>query len=101
MLSSVTCLGASGHLAPLEPPENRVPSIQPSSCWSRRNCSISSARPGVDLVIADNGDSWAKFCAGEGKAMGALVGAVMKATQGKADGKLATALFGKRRDDQR
>lgn len=57
----------------------------------------------VDQVIADNGDSWAKFCAGEGKAMGALVGAVMKATQGKADGKLATALFSKRRDrdDQR
>jgi aspartyl-tRNA(Asn)/glutamyl-tRNA(Gln) amidotransferase subunit B len=38
-------------------------------------------------------DAWAKFCAGEGKALGALVGAVMKASQGKADGKLVTALL--------
>jgi aspartyl-tRNA(Asn)/glutamyl-tRNA(Gln) amidotransferase subunit B len=51
----------------------------------------------VDQVIADNAESWAKFCAGEGKAMGALVGAVMKASQGKADGKLATALFNQRK----
>jgi aspartyl-tRNA(Asn)/glutamyl-tRNA(Gln) amidotransferase subunit B len=37
--------------------------------------------------------AWAKYCAGEGKAMGALVGAVMKASQGKADGKIVTALL--------
>lgn len=47
----------------------------------------------VDQVIADHPDAWAKFCAGEGKAMGALVGAVMKLSQGKADGKLVTALL--------
>ena len=47
----------------------------------------------VDQVIAEQADAWAKFCAGDGKAMGAIVGAVMKATQGKADGKLVTALL--------
>jgi aspartyl-tRNA(Asn)/glutamyl-tRNA(Gln) amidotransferase subunit B len=47
----------------------------------------------VDQAIADQPDAWAKFCAGEGKAMGALVGAVMKLSQGKADGKLVTALL--------
>ena len=47
----------------------------------------------VDQVIADNAEAWSKFCAGEGKAMGALVGAAMKSSQGKADGKLVTALL--------
>ena len=49
--------------------------------------------PFVDRAIAENGGAWAKFCAGEGKAMGALVGAVMKLSQGKADGKAVTALL--------
>ena len=47
----------------------------------------------VDQVIAENADAWTKFCAGEGKAMGALVGAAMKLSQGKADGKQVTALL--------
>ncbi|HUC31883.1 MAG TPA: Asp-tRNA(Asn)/Glu-tRNA(Gln) amidotransferase subunit GatB [Ilumatobacteraceae bacterium] len=47
----------------------------------------------VDQAIASDPDAWAKFCAGEGKAMGALVGYVMKATGGKADGKAVTALL--------
>ena len=47
----------------------------------------------VDQAIAGDPDAWAKFCAGEGKAMGALVGAVMKLSQGKADGKQVTALL--------
>jgi len=51
----------------------------------------------VDIAIADQGDAWAKFCAGEEKALGALVGAVMKASQGKADGKAVTALLQDRR----
>ena len=51
----------------------------------------------VDQAIAADAQAWAKFCAGEGKAMGALVGAVMKATVGKADGKLVTALLDQRR----
>jgi len=56
-----------------------------------------SLGPLVDQAIAENGDAWAKFCAGEGKAMGALVGAVMKLSQGKADGKAVTALLNSRR----
>jgi aspartyl-tRNA(Asn)/glutamyl-tRNA(Gln) amidotransferase subunit B len=47
----------------------------------------------VDDAIAADPDAWAKFCAGEGKAMGALVGMVMKASRGKADGKAVTALL--------
>ena len=38
-----------------------------------------------------------EFRAGEGKAMGALVGAVMKASRGKADGKAVTALLNARK----
>jgi aspartyl-tRNA(Asn)/glutamyl-tRNA(Gln) amidotransferase subunit B len=51
----------------------------------------------VDQVIAQQADAWAKFCAGDGKAMGAIVGAVMKATQGKADGKVVTALLNQKK----
>jgi len=51
----------------------------------------------VDAAIAEQADAWAKFCAGDGKAMGAIVGAVMKATQGKADGKIVTALLNKKK----
>ncbi|WP_373281590.1 Asp-tRNA(Asn)/Glu-tRNA(Gln) amidotransferase subunit GatB [Ilumatobacter nonamiensis] len=47
----------------------------------------------VDAAIAEQPDAWEKFCAGEGKAMGALVGAVMKASKGQADGKAVTALL--------
>jgi aspartyl-tRNA(Asn)/glutamyl-tRNA(Gln) amidotransferase subunit B len=47
----------------------------------------------VDQAIAANTEAWTKFCAGEGKAMGALVGSVMKLSQGKADGKQVTALL--------
>ncbi|MET0910297.1 MAG: Asp-tRNA(Asn)/Glu-tRNA(Gln) amidotransferase subunit GatB [Ilumatobacteraceae bacterium] len=51
----------------------------------------------VDAAIAAAPDAWAKFCAGEDKAMGALVGAVMKASKGQADGKAVTALLNARR----
>ena len=51
----------------------------------------------VDDAIAAQPDAWAKFCAGEGKAMGALVGAVMKASRGQADGRAVTALLEQRR----
>ena len=52
----------------------------------------------VDEAIAAQPDAWAKFVAGEGKAVGALVGAVMKASGGKADGKAVTAALQKRRE---
>ncbi|MEP7203803.1 MAG: Asp-tRNA(Asn)/Glu-tRNA(Gln) amidotransferase subunit GatB [Ilumatobacteraceae bacterium] len=59
---------------------------------------VSGALDGlVDQAIAENADAWAKFCGGEGKAMGALVGAVMKLSRGKADGKAVTALLNARR----
>jgi len=51
----------------------------------------------VDTVIAQQEDAWNKFCGGEDKAMGALVGAIMKASQGKADGKAATAILQSRK----
>ena len=51
----------------------------------------------VDAAIAAQPDAWAKYCAGEEKAMGALVGAIMKSSQGKADGKVVTALLQKKR----
>ncbi len=51
----------------------------------------------VDEVIAAQADAWAKYCAGEEKAMGALVGAIMKISKGKADGKAVTALLQSKR----
>jgi aspartyl-tRNA(Asn)/glutamyl-tRNA(Gln) amidotransferase subunit B len=56
-----------------------------------------SLAPLVDQAIAENGEAWTKFCAGEAKAVGALVGAVMKLSSGKADGKAVTALLNARR----
>jgi aspartyl-tRNA(Asn)/glutamyl-tRNA(Gln) amidotransferase subunit B len=51
----------------------------------------------VDEAIVAQPDAWAKYCAGEDKAAGALVGAVMKATKGQADGKAVNALLRSRR----
>lgn len=51
----------------------------------------------VDRAIDEQADAWQKFCAGENKAMGALVGAVMKASKGQADGKAVTALLNSKR----
>ncbi len=51
----------------------------------------------VDAAIAAQPDAWAKFCAGEGKAMGALVGHIMKASKGQADGKLVSQLLNQRK----
>ncbi|MFM8531619.1 MAG: Asp-tRNA(Asn)/Glu-tRNA(Gln) amidotransferase subunit GatB [Ilumatobacteraceae bacterium] len=51
----------------------------------------------VDEAITGDPAAWAKYCAGEEKAAGALVGRVMKATKGQADGKVVTALLQERR----
>jgi aspartyl-tRNA(Asn)/glutamyl-tRNA(Gln) amidotransferase subunit B len=51
----------------------------------------------VEAAIGQQAGAWAKYCAGEDKAAGALVGAVMKATRGQADGKAVTALLQARR----
>ena len=58
----------------------------------------SAAQNLVDDVIAAQPEAWAKYCAGEEKAMGALVGAIMKLSQGKADGKVVTAILNARRN---
>jgi aspartyl-tRNA(Asn)/glutamyl-tRNA(Gln) amidotransferase subunit B len=47
----------------------------------------------VDAAIAAEPGAWQKYCNGEEKALGALVGAIMKASKGKADGKVITALL--------
>ncbi len=51
----------------------------------------------VDEAIAKNTGAWEKYRAGEDKAVGALVGAVMKASRGQADGGAVTALLRSRR----
>jgi len=51
----------------------------------------------VDAAIAAQPEAWAKYCAGEAKAAGALVGAVMKASKGQADGKAVTSALEARR----
>ena len=51
----------------------------------------------VDEAIASDPDAWAKYCAGEEKAAGAIVGKVMKASKGKADGKVVNAIMQSRR----
>ena len=51
----------------------------------------------VDEAIAAQPDAWEKYRAGEDKAAGALVGAVMKASKGQADGKAVTAILRSRR----
>lgn len=51
----------------------------------------------VDAAIEAQPAAWEKYLAGEEKAVGALVGAVMKASKGQADGKAVTALLQSRR----
>jgi aspartyl-tRNA(Asn)/glutamyl-tRNA(Gln) amidotransferase subunit B len=51
----------------------------------------------VDDAIAAQPDAWEKYRAGEDKAAGALVGAVMKESKGQADGKAVTAILRARR----
>ena len=51
----------------------------------------------VDGLIADHPAEWQRFCDGDGKVTGFFVGKVMKATQGKADGKVVTGLLNARK----
>jgi aspartyl-tRNA(Asn)/glutamyl-tRNA(Gln) amidotransferase subunit B len=51
----------------------------------------------VDEAIAAQPEAWEKYCAGEDKAIGALVGAVMRVSKGQADGKTVTAILQSRR----
>lgn len=51
----------------------------------------------VDAAIAAQPDAWAKFCNGEQKALGAIVGHIMKASKGQADGKLVNQIVNQRK----
>jgi aspartyl-tRNA(Asn)/glutamyl-tRNA(Gln) amidotransferase subunit B len=51
----------------------------------------------IDAAIAAEPEVWAKYAAGDDKAVGRLVGSVMKATNGQADGKAVTAKLMERR----
>ena len=51
----------------------------------------------VDAAIAAEPGAWQNYCAGEEKALGALVGAIMKSSKGKADGKAVTAILQSKR----
>jgi aspartyl-tRNA(Asn)/glutamyl-tRNA(Gln) amidotransferase subunit B len=51
----------------------------------------------LDEAIAGDPGAWAKYCAGDERAAGAIVGRVMKATKGRADGKAVNALLQARR----
>ena len=50
----------------------------------------------VDRLIADNPAEFERLEGGDQKVMGFFVGQAMKATQGKADGKVVTALLRER-----
>ena len=50
----------------------------------------------IDDAIAARGDAWEKFCAGEAKAVAALVGHVMQASRGQADGRLVSEILHRR-----
>ncbi|MDQ3737710.1 MAG: Asp-tRNA(Asn)/Glu-tRNA(Gln) amidotransferase subunit GatB [Actinomycetota bacterium] len=52
----------------------------------------------VDQVIEENPVAWERYCVGQDKAIGALVGAAMKSSRGQADGKALTALLRARRN---
>jgi aspartyl-tRNA(Asn)/glutamyl-tRNA(Gln) amidotransferase subunit B len=58
---------------------------------------VSALESVVDEVIVANGDTWERFVGGEGKAGGFLTGQVMKATNGKADGKAVNAILQRRK----
>jgi aspartyl-tRNA(Asn)/glutamyl-tRNA(Gln) amidotransferase subunit B len=51
----------------------------------------------VDEAIAANADAWAKVVGGNDKAAGAITGHVMRATKGKADGKLVAEILASRK----
>ena len=56
----------------------------------------SALEAAVDAAIAENAQIFENFKGGDNKAAGPLVGAVMKKTQGKADGKAVTAILRER-----
>ena len=64
--------------------------------WGSRRWTASALESIVDQAIAAQPDAWAKYLAGERKALGAIVGQVMKASKGQADGKLVNEIVERR-----
>ena len=54
----------------------------------------------LDGIIADSPEEWARFVEGDRKVQGHFVGQIMKATQGKADGKVVNQLMNQRAASQ-
>ncbi|WP_116996098.1 Asp-tRNA(Asn)/Glu-tRNA(Gln) amidotransferase subunit GatB [Desertimonas flava] len=52
----------------------------------------------VDEAIANNQAAWENYRGGNDKALGALIGGIMKASKGQADGAAVTAILRARRD---
>jgi aspartyl-tRNA(Asn)/glutamyl-tRNA(Gln) amidotransferase subunit B len=52
----------------------------------------------VDEAIASNPEEWQRFCAGDDKVAQFLLGQVMRASKGRANGKVVAAQFAARRD---
>jgi aspartyl-tRNA(Asn)/glutamyl-tRNA(Gln) amidotransferase subunit B len=55
----------------------------------------------VEAALAAQPDAWQKYLAGEGKALGAIVGHVMRASKGQADGKLVNQVLNRRAAEAR
>jgi aspartyl-tRNA(Asn)/glutamyl-tRNA(Gln) amidotransferase subunit B len=55
----------------------------------------------VDAALAAQPDAWQKYLGGEGKALGAIVGHVMRASKGQADGKLVNQVLNRRAAEAR
>jgi aspartyl-tRNA(Asn)/glutamyl-tRNA(Gln) amidotransferase subunit B len=54
----------------------------------------------IDDAIAAHPDEWSRYCGGEEKLTGLFIGAIKKATDGKADLKSASALLRARQRSQ-
>ena len=86
MLADLVAAGGDGDPA-------AIAAAKGSRRWSSAPWRPPSTTPSPPMPAA-----WEKYVGGDDKAVGALVGAVMKATKGKADGKAVTALLRARRD---
>ncbi len=65
--------------------------------WASRRSGPTPSCAVLDEVIAAHPDEWARFVAGDDKVIQVFIGAVMKATSGKANGKEVAAELRRRR----
>ena len=72
-------------------PQQYIDSVQSKSASKITDDTV--LRPIIEKILADNPSVVADFKAGKQNALGFFVGAVMKATQGKADASIATQIL--------